>query len=263
MEARAYQGILVEARDGIATLTLNNPERKNPIGPVVVNELCWALDDAKESPDVRVVVITGAGDAFSSGGDIGQMRASSPGADKPLEFKGDFVELILRFTRMGKPTIARVNGVAMGGGVGLIAACDFAVAAESAMIGTPEIKRGLFPMQIMALMMRLMPRRKLMEMILLGDRIKAQKALDYGLLSHVVADQELDVTVHSIARRLASQSPTALRMGLAAFHAQADRNLENALPFLRDQLIAILGTEDGREGVRAFLEKREPKWTGR
>jgi enoyl-CoA hydratase/carnithine racemase len=263
MEARAYRTILVEARDGVATLTLNNPERKNPISPTMCNELIWALDDARDSDAVRVVVLTGAGDAFSSGGDLGSFRQSSPGEPPPLEMRGDFVDLILRFTKLGKPTIARVNGLAMGGAVGLICACDFAVGCESAMIGTPEIKRGLFPMMIMALMMRVMPRRKLMEMILLGDRLKAQKALEWGLLSHVVADQELDATVHSIARRLASQSPTALRMGLAAFHAQDDLDLEAALPYLRDQLGAILGTEDGREGLRAFMEKREPKWTGR
>lgn len=262
MTSRAFQALLVSEHESVMTITLNKPERKNPIGPVMVNELCWALDDAKESSSVRVVVLTGAGGAFSSGGDLGQMAGGAGGA-APLAFKGDFVDLILRFTSLGKPVIARVPGPAMGGGVGLLAACDFAVACESAVIGTPEIKRGLFPMQIMAVMQRVMPRRKLIEMMLLGEKISAQKALEWGLLSHVVQDAELDGFVDALALKLAAQSPTAMRMGLAALHTQTDQSLADALPFLRDQLVAILGTEDAREGLQAFMEKREPRWTGR
>lgn len=261
MEARVYQTILAASADGVATITLNVPERKNPLGPTMVNELLYALDDARDDREVRAVVLTGAGQAFSAGGDLKQM---SGGADAPtLAPRGDYVDLLLRFRELGKPTIARIPGVAMGGGLGIVASCDFAVACESAVLGTPEIRRGLFPMMIMAVLSRVVPRRRLLEMMLLGDKLDARTALDYGLLSHVVPDAELDTFVASLAQKLAAQSPTATRMGLHAFHHQDGRPLDEALPHLRDQLFALLGTEDAQEGLRAFFEKRAPVWTGR
>ncbi len=260
MEARGYRTIRTSVDGAVATVALAIPERKNPLGPLMVNELLWALEDAKNDPEVRVVVLTGEGDAFSAGGDLKQMS----GGDGPtLEPKGDFVDLLVAFTRLGKPTVARVNGYAMGGGLGLVASCDFAVAKESATLGTPEIERGLFPMMIMAVLARVMPRRRLLSMMLLGEKLGAREALDAGILSHVVPDDALDDEVRRLAAALATQSPTALRMGLAAYHRQADLALDEALPFLRDQLFAMLGTEDAQEGLRAFLEKRAPVWTGR
>jgi enoyl-CoA hydratase/carnithine racemase len=261
METRPYETILARAEDGIATITLNVPERKNPLGPQMVNELLWALDDARDDADVRVIVLTGAGGAFSAGGDLKQMSGGGEGPKLPP--KGDYADLLLRFTQLGKPTVARVPGHCYGGGLGMVAGCDFAVACESTKMGTPEIKRGLFPMMIMAVLARVVPRRELLSMMLLGESLTAAQAKDYGLLSHVVPDAELDAKVDELAKKLAAQSPTAMRMGLAAFHHQADRSLEESVPYLRDQLFAILGTEDAREGLTAFLQKREPKWTGR
>jgi enoyl-CoA hydratase/carnithine racemase len=262
MEARPYEAIEVRVADHVCTITLNIPERKNPIGPLMVNELLYAFDDAKEDDDVRVLVLTGAGKAFSAGGDLKQM--SSGGGDGPkLEPKGDYADLLLRFTQLGKPTVARVNGVAMGGGLGLVASCDFALAAESAVLGTPEIKRGLFPMMIMAVLQRVVSRRRLLEMMLLGDKLTAQQAAEIELVNRAVPDERLDAEVAALAAKLAAQSPTAMRMGLAAYHHQADRSLADAVPHLQNQLFEILGTEDAREGLMAFMEKREPRWTGR
>ena len=263
MECRAFRTLLVQQDGARATITMNKPERKNPLGPEMVNELCWALDDAKDDPAVRVIVLTGAGGAFSAGGDLKQMSGGADGGPEPLPHRGDYVELLLRFTTIGKPTIARVPGIAMGGGLGLVASCDFAVACESATFGTPEIKRGLFPMMIMAVLRRVVSRRRLMDMMLLGEKLDAREAERIELISKAVPDAELDAAVEALAAKLAAQSPTAIRMGLAAFHAQADRDLASALPFLRDQLVAILGTEDAREGLMAFMEKRAPQWTGR
>ncbi len=261
MDNRGYETILVGAEDGVATITLNVPERRNPLGPQMVNELLWALDDARDDPNVRVIVLTGAGGTFSAGGDLKQMSAGGEGPK--LAAKGDYADLLLRFSQLTKPTVARVPGHCFGGGLGMVAACDFAVACESAKLGTPEIKRGLFPMMIMAILTRVVPRRQLMNMMLLGENLTAAQAKDYGILSQVVPDAELDAKVDELAKKLAAQSPTAMRMGLTAFHHQADRRLDEAIPYLRDQLFAILGTEDAREGLTAFLQKREPKWTGR
>lgn len=261
MQARAYRSIAVGTSEHVHTITLNRPDRKNPLGPEMVNELLWALDDAKDDADVRVVILTGAGTAFSAGGDLKQM--SSGEGPAPLEPKGDYVDLLLRFTALGKPSIARVNGLAMGGGLGLVASCDFAIAAESAKLGTPEIKRGLFPMMIMAVLRRVVSKRRLMELMLTGDSISAAEAAQMELISRAVPDASLDAEVGTLAQKLAAQSPTAMRLGLAAWHAQSDQDLAHALPDLRDRLMAILGTEDAREGLSAFLEKRAPEWTGR
>jgi enoyl-CoA hydratase/carnithine racemase len=258
MEERPYETIAASVADGVATITLNLPERKNPLGPGMVNELLYALDDAKESEEVRAIVLTGAGKAFSAGGDLKQM-----GGKSELKPKGDYVDLLLRFTQLTKPTVARVPGYAMGGGLGLVASCDFAIGCESAILGTPEIKRGLFPMMIMAVLQQVVPRRELMSMMLLGEKLSAEEAKRVGLLSHVVPDDELDAKTDELAGKLAAQSPTAMRMGLTAFHHQREQSLEEALPYLREQLFAILGTEDAREGLSAFFQKREPKWTGR
>lgn len=258
MEQRPYETITAAVADGVATITLNLPERKNPLGPAMVNELLYALDDAKESAEVRAIVLTGAGKAFSAGGDLKQM-----GGKSELKPRGDYVDLLMRFTQLEKPTVARVPGYAMGGGLGLVASCDFAVACESAILGTPEIKRGLFPMMIMAVLQQVVPRRELMEMMLLGEKLSAADAKRVGLLSHVVGGDELDAKTAELAGKLASQSPTAMRMGLRAFHAQREEKLAEALPYLREQLFAILSTEDAREGLSAFFQKREPKWTGR
>lgn len=261
MEPRAYRAIAVSVDGPVATIVLNRPERKNPLGPEMVNELLWALDDCRDDASVRVVVLTGAGSAFSGGGDLKQMAGGDGPA--PLEIKGDYVDLLQRFTTLGKPTIARVNGVAMGGALGLIAGCDFAIAAASAQLGTPEIKRGLFPMMIMAVLRRVVSKRRLMELMLTGEPISADEAARIELVSRAVPDAELDAAVKSLADKLAAQSPTAMRMGLAAWHAQADQDLATSLPMLREQLFAILGTEDAREGLTAFLQKRAPVWTGR
>lgn len=261
MEERPYEQIEVSVDDGVCRITLNRPRRKNAMGPQMVNELLYALDDAKDDGDVRVIVITGAGDAFCAGGDLKQM---SGGGDGPkLEPKGGYADLLLRFLDLGKPTVARVNGVAMGGGLGLVAGCDFAIACESAVLGTPEVKRGLFPMMIMAFLMRVVSQRRLLEMMLLGDKMSAADAASIELVNRTVPDDQLDAEVDALAAKLASRSPTAMRMGLAAFHHQADLRLAESLPYLEQQLFAILGTDDAREGLSAFFEKRKPVWTRR
>ncbi|MFT3921520.1 MAG: enoyl-CoA hydratase-related protein [Myxococcales bacterium] len=256
-----YQKLQVQRSDHVATLTLHNPERKNALSPQMVNELLWALDDAKEDPDVRVVVLTGSGAAFCAGADLSQM--GSAGKEPALAVRGDFADLLLRFSALGKPVVARVLGPALGGGLGLVASADFAIAAESAVLGTPEIHRGLFPMQIMAVLAPLMPRRKLIELMLVGEKWSAHAAFEAGLLTRVVADGELDAEVNKLSQALSSRSPTAMAHGLRAFHQQHGVPLAESLPTLKAQFLALLGTQDAAEGLAAFLQKREPKWTGK
>lgn len=259
MTERAYHKLLAVRAGARVTLTLNNPARKNAIGAQMVNELLYALTDAEADPDVRVIVLTGAGGAFSSGGDFSGMS----GGEDSLPLKGDFADLLALLARLQKPTIARVAGVAMGGGLGLVASCHFAIAAESARLGTPEIDVGLFPMMIMAPLARLVPQRRLLSMMLLGEKLSAAEALSLGLVGQVVPDAELDGAVDLLAGTLAEKAPAALRLGLAAFAQQSDLALEVALPMLREKLMECLATEDAREGLMAFMEKRKPVWKGR
>jgi enoyl-CoA hydratase/carnithine racemase len=257
---RDYQRIVVtRAGPGeagaVATITLNNPQRRNALGPRMINELLWALEDATADASVRSIVLTGEGKAFCSGGDF------SGGGDGPeLPPKGDFADLLLALSHGDKPVIAKVNGDAMGGGLGLVAASTFSVASTQARFGTPEVELGIFPMMIMGVLVRSIPRRRLLEMMLLGQRFAADEAARLGLVNRAVPPESLDAEVKTITDALGAKSASTLRLGLRAFAAQDDLALADALPLLRDRLAECLATEDAREGLMAFFEKRPPKW---
>ena len=259
---RIYAKIRVADDDGVRTVTLYNPERRNAIGPLMVNELLYALDDAHADDDVRTIVLTGEGKAFCAGGDFAQMTGGA--ADGPvLPHKGDYVDLLLAMTRTEKPIVARVNGPAMGGGLGLVAASTFAIADSAAKLGTPEIDVGLFPMMIMAVLARVIPRRELLSMMLLGTKLSGDQAEGIGLVNRAVPAEKLDAAVKDVTSEIAKKSPLTVRLGLRAFAAQDGMELEKSLPMLRDKLGEILATEDAREGLMAFLEKRPAVWKGK
>jgi len=259
---RAYGKIRVALSGAVARVTLFNPERRNAIGPQMTNELLWALADAAEDPAVRVVVITGEGKAFCAGGDFAQMTGQAADAVE-LPNKGDYADLLLAMTKYEKPIVARVNGAAMGGGLGIVAASHFAIAASDAKLGTPEVDVGLFPFMIAAVLARIVPRRALVEMMLRGQKLEAADAQRIGIVTRVVAPDALDAEIDALCNDLAERSPTALRLGLRAFAAQDDLALADALPLLRSALGEALGTDDAREGLTAFLQKRKPQWTGK
>ena len=261
MSERTYQRLRVARGGGVETITLHYPERRNAIGPVMVNELLWALSDARDAADVTAIVLTGDGKAFCAGGDFAQMTSGGDGPELPP--KGDYADLLLTMVNSDKPIVAKVNGAAMGGGLGLVAASTFAVASTEAILGTPEINVGLFPMMIMAVLQRLVPRRRLVEMMLFGEKLTAEQAHQAGIVNRVVTPGELDGAVVDVVTKLVGKSPMALALGLRAFAAQDDLELEAALPLLRGRLAEILATDDAREGLMAFLEKRSPKWTGK
>jgi enoyl-CoA hydratase/carnithine racemase len=255
---RAYQRIVVTRAGGIERIALDNPRRRNAIGPQMTNELLWALEDARVAEDVRAIVLTGEGKAFCAGGDF-----AGGAADESLPPRGDFADLLAALCGSDKPVVARVNGDAMGGGLGLVAACTFAVASSEARFGTPEIDVGIFPMMIMAVLARHAPRRRLLEMMLLGQRFDADEAARLGFVNRAVAPEALDAEVDAITAAIASKSASAVRLGLRAFVAQDDLDLARALPMLRERLAECLATDDAREGLTAFLEKRAPRWSGK
>lgn len=246
----------------IATIAINRPERRNALNHEVIAQIIRHVDDAARDPAVRVLVVTGTGEkAFSAGGDLSAVQGG--GFLAMHEARGTFVELVRRLARSEKPTIARVNGHALGGGFGLVLACDLAIAADDVELGTPEVDIGLFPMMIMPLIFRhAVNRKRALEMILAGERIKAADALAQGYLSRVVPRSELDAAVESIAARLASKSPAVLRLGREAFRVMSEMPFDGALDYLKGMLTINSLTEDAAEGVAAFLEKRPPVWKG-
>ncbi len=176
-----------------------------------------------------------------------------------LALKGDYKDLLLQLWRAKKPVIARVNGHAMGGGLGLVAASTFAVAQDDAKLGTPEINVGLFPFMIMAVLERVMPRRALVEMMVSGKRLEASEAARVGLINQAVPASELDAAVERLTTMIASKSPMTLRLGLEALADSEELRLDEKLPLLSERLGKCLATDDAREGLTAFLQKREPE----
>ena len=256
--------VLYAVKEQIARITINRPEARNALSPEVIEGLGASLLRAKQDPDARVVVLTGAGDeAFSAGGDLGGRGLRPQGFLEQHDGRGRFADLFRIMNGLGKPIVARVNGYCLAGGFGLALACDLVVASNDSSFGTPEVKRGLMPMMIMATIIRNCGRKKAMELILTGKRIPALEAERLGLINQAVPVEDLDVTVNALAQELLALSPAVLRLGRDAFYTMADLEFENALSYLQTMLTLNLATDDAREGVMAFLEKRPPQWKGR
>ncbi len=247
---------------GRATITIDDPERRNPMSVDVMEGLLEATTAAIDDPRVRVVVYTGAGDrAFSAGGDLGGSFADDPiGLHRR---RGVLADLFRVMYRGGKPTVARVNGDALAGGFGLAVACDVTVCVDDARLGVPEIGVGLWPMMISAVLVRSMPRKVVLEMMLTGRMIDPEEARRLGAVSRVVSRSDLDATVDKVVESLAAASAVITLLGRDSFHSIADTGLDTALDRLQGGLTQVMSTEDAAEGVSAFLEKRSPRWTGR
>lgn len=259
-----YQTILYELKDHIGTITLNQPERRNPLGDVVIAELLDAFTRAEQDPEARVVLLTGAGDVFSAGGDQREFadRLGQPAA-VTYDDGRKTGEFLIRAWKLTKPLVGVVNGGAYGGGVALVAACHIAVASERAVFGLTEIRLGLFPMTILPVVRAAIGDRKTLELALTGRVITVEEALSIGLVNRVVPHEQLHVAAWDLAQGLASRSPLAVRLGLIAFQESTHMDTETAVRHLHTLRTVLLQSEDAHEGAAAFLEKREPRWTGR
>ena len=263
MNADSYELVKYEVADGVATVTLNNPEKRNMLSGQMLTELVDAMKTAHDDDDARAVVLTGAGDkAFCAGADLGGFAVDAPLVAK--HFATDlFLEFFRLMPRLGKPSLCAANGHVLAGGMGLALSCDLLIAREGATFGTPEINVGAFPYMIMAIIYRNVPRKKVNEMMLLGERLSAEEAVEFGLANKVVPAGEFDAAVADWAGKLASKSPVLMRLGHDAMYRQQDMPVDDALDYLRSQLSLTFSTEDIVEGVSAFFEKREPQWKGR
>jgi enoyl-CoA hydratase len=256
--------VLYEAgADGVATITLNRPEQRNALGPQMLRDLSSALLGAKNDPAVRTVVLTGAGDkAFCAGADLAGFAADATEVDRHVE-RGAFVELFLDCERLGKPLIGCINGHALAGGFGLALCCDLLVCADTATFGTPEIRVGVWPMMIMSIVTRNLGRKRALELFMTGSRIDAATALQWGFVNRVVPASEVRDNAHAWAAEIAGWSPLIMQLGRDAFYATDSLDYESALRYLQAQLTVVSMTDDFREGVTAFLEKRAPHFRGR
>jgi enoyl-CoA hydratase len=259
----SYELISYEVADGVATVTLDNPEKRNMLSGQMLSELVAAMKQARDAEEVRAVVLTGAGDkAFCAGADLGGFAAEVPLVQK--HFASDlFLEFFRLMPRLGKPSLCAANGHVLAGGMGLALCCDLVIAKQGATFGTPEINVGAFPYMIMAIIYRNVPRKKVNEMMLLGERLSAEQAVEFGLANKVVPAAEFDAAVAEWAGKLAAKSPVLMRLGHDAMYRQQDMAVDDALDYLRSQLSLTFSTEDIVEGVQAFFEKREPRWKGR
>lgn len=254
--------LLYEVADGVATLTLNRPERRNALSWDLIAQLRARLADAKADSAVRVVIITGAGDkAFCAGADLGNM-ADGASFLELHDGRGGLADLFKEMYALGKPTIARVHGYALAGGFGLALACDLVIAADNAIFGTPEIDVGLWPYMITVPLTRSMPSKKVLELMLTGRRVDAAEAERIGFVNRVVPVSELDAAVAELATTLAKKSPSIVKLGRDSFYDVWDRSAEEALALLHPLLTLTTLTDDAQEGIAAFSEKRPPEWKG-
>jgi enoyl-CoA hydratase/carnithine racemase len=251
--------LLYHVENQAARITINREQQRNAITPEAVSLFLDYLDRAEQDPGVRAVLVTGAGDrAFCTGAQLGDGMTA-----EGMDVFARYARLLHRLATLAKPTVARVKGFCLAGGMGFMLACDLVIASDDSQFGTPEVNVGLWPMMIGALIFRNVPRKKAMEMILLGERIRAHDALAMGLVTRVVQASDLDASVEKVLQDLAAKSPIGMKIGKEAFHAAETMPLKDALEFLSGRIAEVASTEDAREGITAFLEKRTPVFTGK
>jgi enoyl-CoA hydratase len=257
-----YETIIYEVKEGVGFLTINRPEKLNALNAKVLDEIMNVLDVAKADALVKTLIITGAGQkAFVAGADIPEIQGIQ--LKDGLDFAGKGQEMNRRLENMGKPSIAAVNGLALGGGCELALACTFRILSEQAKLGMPELTLGAIPgyggTQRMS---RMVGKSRALWMMLTGEMIGAQEALQLGLANRVVAPEGLIPAAVEAAKKIAQKAPLAVKMAIMAVNHGVEIDLESGL-FIEAALAnVLLGSQDKDEGIRAFLEKRNPQFTG-
>lgn len=258
-----FENILCDRDDGVGTVTINRPNARNALSAATLAELNSAFAGLARDDGIRVVILRGAGGvAFCAGADLKEVATL---ADIPARrrYFGALAQLLETIHRMPQPVIARVAGFALAGGMGLATGCDFVIAADNAEFGLPEITLGLFPMVVMAPILRLCGPRAAVALALGGERIDARRTLELNLITKLVPMSQLDSEVRRLARRLKGQSALVMALGKQAIYDSAAMDYVGALNYLKEMVALVSTTEDLAEGVSAFLAKRAPTFKGR
>ncbi len=251
--------VLFSIGEGIGRITINRPEQRNALNPAVLEQMRGFLQEAGKNKAVRAIAITGAGDkVFCAGADLKASLADEAGGQS--FGRSDFRQLLTDLAKCAKPTVALARGHVMAGGLGVLLACDLALACDDIHFSTPEIQVGMFPMMLLALLYRHVGRKKATEMLFLGERIPASAALAYGIVNHIFPRQLFEASSREYLQKLAGKSSSILRMGKEAITRMENATLGEELRYLEEALIRVMSSEDSREGIHAFLEKRKPVW---
>jgi enoyl-CoA hydratase len=261
-EQTEFQNVRFERVGARANIIINRPEKRNALNAATIAELYRAFEICKKDPAIRVVVLSGAGDkAFCAGADLAE-NLQSMNEYLRLVQRENFVGLFKIIPQLGKPVIGSVQGLALAGGCGLAASCDFVIASEAARFGTPEVNVGLFPMMISAVLIRNLGRKKAYDLMFTGRQIDAREAERIGLITRVVPAEQLQAEVDALADDLAAKSPAIFKLGKDALIKADQMPFNEALDFLSTMLSMNFLTEDAKEGQTAFVEKRKPEWKG-
>lgn len=249
--------MLYSIDNGVARITINRPEQRNALNSTVLLALRQAIEDAGQNVDARVVTLTGAGEkVFCAGADL-----KAAGSSESTDFgRSDYRRLLLAIQEAPKPTIALARGHVMAGGLGIFLACDLTLACDDIHFSTPEIHVGMFPMMVLALLYRHVGRKKATEMMFLGEQMPAASAVQYGMVNQIYPRSQFDARAEEFLRKIAAKSPAILRLGKEAIRKSKNLALPEALEVLESSLARLMESEDCREGIRAFLEKRKPQW---
>ncbi len=252
--------LLTERRGKALWITINREERRNALNPEVIEGIHAAVKAAAADASLRAIVLTGVGrKAFCAGADLSRgAGVFADGLDEPTT---DFGRLARTMRAIGLPTIGRINGDCVAGGMGLMALCDLVIASDTARFGLPEAKVGVFPMQVLVYLRRMLHPRHVNELCLTGELIDAFRARDMGIANEVVAPEQLDAQVDALISRLTAMSPVAVKRGKYAIAAMEWMGFQEALAFAETQIAIASRTKEAREGMAAFNEKRKPRWT--
>lgn len=252
--------LIVEEADNVLTITLNRERKKNALHPQLVNELAYSLHYAHFEKSIWMIVIQAKGNVFCAGADLKAMAGIIEPNDSTIPQPSGEILMGELFNKVYKPTIAKVTGDVYAGGFFFLAGCNIVIAQDDVKFGLPEVKRGIYPFQVMAALLKVMPARKVIDWCIRGYNLSVQAAERYGLVSEVTDAANIDVAVGKIIAELKQNSPSAIRYGLEAYDHIQPSAAEHK--YLYDLLNKTIATKDGQEGLRAFREKRKPNWSG-
>ena len=255
LEGLIFEATKIDIKNNIMTITLDRPEKKNALNNAMMNEINYALAYAKQEKSIRVICIDAEGDIFCAGADLSQTVTES---NVPKLENADDISISLR--HIYKPVVCKIQGSVLAGALLIVTNATHAIASKEASFSAPEIHRGLWPFMVMAGLFRVMPRRAGLDFIMRGKPIDSKKAQEWGLINEYVNRDELDKRVDEITKELASLAPKTMQLGLKAYEKQDSKSFDEALPYLKEQISECFKSEDAKEGITAFLEKRKPNW---